>query len=120
MNYKKEFGNAGEEAVTQYLISLGYMILERQFTTNQKIGEIDIIAKKDTVLAFIEVKTRKVDHQVKVFEMISKKKQQCIIAMAQYFCQKNKLYLSDFIIRFDIAIVIDEKITYFENAFTKE
>ncbi|MDO8664900.1 MAG: YraN family protein, partial [Candidatus Liptonbacteria bacterium] len=51
----KDLGNVGEEVAEQYLIRGGYAILDRNYRT--KIGEIDIIVKKDEIIAFVEVKT---------------------------------------------------------------
>jgi putative endonuclease len=114
----KIFGDEGEEYVANYLKCNGYSILERQFTINQKIGEIDIIAKKNNIIIFIEVKTRKTNHQVIISQLVSRKKQNAIIKMAFYFLQKNKILISDFIIRFDIAYLVENKLQYYENAFT--
>jgi putative endonuclease len=51
-----ELGKKGEELATQFLISIGYTILAR----NYRIGraEIDVIAMKGDILFFIEIKTR--------------------------------------------------------------
>lgn len=56
MRYKKKLGNIGEEFTVKLLEDCGYTIMERNFWT--KVGEIDIIARKDETLHFIEVKTR--------------------------------------------------------------
>ena len=49
-------GKAGEEMVAEYLKASGYKILARGY--RNKCGEIDIIAERDMVIHFIEVKTR--------------------------------------------------------------
>jgi putative endonuclease len=49
-------GNRGEDIACEYLLSKGFVIIERNFRL--KGGEIDIIATKDSTLIFIEVKTR--------------------------------------------------------------
>lgn len=118
MNYKKKFGNDGEEEAVSYLLKLGYLIKERQFTVNQKIGELDIIATKDNIVAFIEVKRRKTDHGISISEIVSVKKQNSIIKMALLYCQKNNMLLHDYVIRFDIIYVLGEKIEHYENAFS--
>ena len=48
-------GNAGEEKATEFLKNQGYSIIERNFRT--KGGEVDIIALKDDVVVFVEVKS---------------------------------------------------------------
>ena len=56
MDKKRQLGDQGEEIGVSYLQSKGYVILERNYRTNK--GEIDIIAYKEDVVFFIEVKTR--------------------------------------------------------------
>lgn len=118
MNYKKRFGQEGETAVVQYLAEKKYEILAKNFSINHKIGEIDIIAKKDKLIIFVEVKTRARDDAVLVSEMVSPIKQKKIILMAKFFLQKEKIDIEKYVLRFDIAVVIRNKINYFDNAFT--
>ncbi len=51
----REKGNIGENIACDYLINKGYLIIERNFL--RKWGEIDIIAIKDNILNFFEVKS---------------------------------------------------------------
>lgn len=51
-----DLGKLGEELAVDFLQKAGYEILETNWTFQK--AEIDIIAKKDTVLAVVEVKTR--------------------------------------------------------------
>ena len=55
-NYKTELGQRGEEAAACFLERQGYEVVERNYRCSY--GEIDIIARKDGVVAFVEVKTR--------------------------------------------------------------
>ncbi len=52
---KQKIGELGEEAAVAFLVKQGFYILDRNYT--KKWGEIDIVAKKGTVLYFIEVKS---------------------------------------------------------------
>jgi putative endonuclease len=52
----KEFGNFGESVACGYLVRKGYKIAARNYYV--RYGELDIVAEKDGVIAFIEVKTR--------------------------------------------------------------
>ena len=54
---KKTLGRIGEDMAEEMLKADGYEILRRNYYTRH--GEIDIIASKDNVLYFAEVKTRK-------------------------------------------------------------
>ena len=49
-------GDLGEELASSYLNKLGFTIVERNY--RYKRAEIDIIAIKDKLLVFFEVKTR--------------------------------------------------------------
>ena len=49
---RRKFGNWGEDAAVNYLERQGYEILDRNF--NCRWGEIDIIARRQGILAFVE------------------------------------------------------------------
>jgi len=51
----KEVGNKGEDLACQYLEQLGYEIIKRNHS--DRVGEIDIVAYKDYVIHFVEVKS---------------------------------------------------------------
>jgi putative endonuclease len=53
---KKEFGGAGEELAGRYLEEHGFRIIEKNYRYGK--GEIDIVAREDDYLVFVEVKTR--------------------------------------------------------------
>ena len=52
---KKKTGNLGEDLACRFLVKHGFNIIHRNYL--KKCGEIDIIAKKDTEIHFIEVKS---------------------------------------------------------------
>lgn len=86
---RKEKGKRGEEIAINYLIEKGYKIVEKNF--NCPLGEIDIIAKRDKFICFIEVKYR----ENKVFgnplEAVDNKKLHRIKKVLEYYCLKNKI-----------------------------
>lgn len=52
----KKTGNLGEDLASNYLVSKGFKILERNH--RNKLGEIDIVVKdKQGLIVFVEVKT---------------------------------------------------------------
>ena len=52
-----ETGRIAEQAAATYLVEKGYEILDRNFTY-KKIGEIDIVARCNACLVFVEVRSR--------------------------------------------------------------
>ena len=52
---KKITGNVGEGIAAEFLKSKGYEIVDRNFSI--RYGELDIVARKDGELCFVEVKT---------------------------------------------------------------
>ncbi len=60
---KQKIGKLGEELAKKYLINHGYTIKEENYT--KKYGEIDLIAQKDNITHFVEVKSI-VSHETKV------------------------------------------------------
>lgn len=54
MHKRQEFGALAEQATSVFLEKQGYEILDRNY--RKPWGEIDIIARKDGVIVFIEVK----------------------------------------------------------------
>lgn len=116
------FGSFGERHVARYLTSRGYSILERNYRSPW--GEIDIIAQKGLLIAFVEVKTRlreTVQHGLLVLPI----KQQRIIRTALFYCFDNGVENKNY--RFDMAFVQfpdgrndEPAIEYIENAFSSE
>ncbi len=53
----RERGNAAEDFAAKYLKKCGYKIIGRNFSC--RYGEIDIIARKNEYIVFVEVKLRK-------------------------------------------------------------
>ncbi len=57
MNARQHFGRAAEEAAARYLIRHGWRLLGRNVRIGR--GELDIVARRGPVLAFVEVKARR-------------------------------------------------------------
>lgn len=52
---KRKIGDIGESIATKFLVKRGFEILERNYW--KKVGEIDVVCKKDGKFYFVEVKT---------------------------------------------------------------
>lgn len=110
-------GKEGERIARQYLSDHGYLILE----SNWRFGhlEADIIAYKDNLVVFVEVKTRSTDWYGAPEEFVDLKKRQAYIRLANaYIVQKNRPEE----VRFDIIAVVtghdDPKINHIVGAYT--
>ena len=86
---RRKLGDFGEKAAAKALKKDGYRILERNYAPED--AEIDIIAEKDGVTAFVEVKTRhKSDADASRIEprpasAVTPKKQRAIIGAAKVY-----------------------------------
>lgn len=72
--HNQEIGKKGEDIATEYLVNKGYKIMARNWRF--KHYEVDIIATKNSLLHFIEVKTRNTLQYGFPEESISKDKMQ--------------------------------------------
>ena len=115
----KERGNRGEEKAASYLISKGFSIIERNWRT--KGGEIDIIAYKNDILVFVEVKTLPNGTMDMIQRELNYQKRQRIIKTSKRFLLNHRQYSNSYV-RYDV-IVIDmpgfEEVYHIENAFTE-
>lgn len=110
---KRKIGNDYERLAGEYLKAQGYEILEYNFYT--RAGEIDMIAKHDGYLVFIEVKYRKNASSGHPFEAIFIQKQKSISKCALYYMKKKGL--TDVPVRFDVVGILGEQIQLLQNAF---
>lgn len=119
---KKQTGDAGEEYCAKHLKKSGFKILDRNY--RKPFGEIDIIAVKDNVLCFVEVKTRHYKSMTQPYEAVDFRKRHRIIKAAQAYITEKDYQM---FCRFDVCEVITDKDTlkllrlnYIENAFEIE
>lgn len=113
-------GKEGENLVAAHILKQGYVILMRNYRIFS--GEIDIIAQKESVIAFIEVKMRTSSYCA-IADLVPYHKQQKIIRTACNFIARNS-GAEDLIYRFDVALVeqsgTESLLTYIPDAFRKE
>ena len=112
-------GNEGENRATAFLETKGFSIIERNWRTNR--GEIDIIAVKNDILVFVEVKTLPNGTLDMIQRELNNQKRQRIIKTSKRFLLKHREYNNSYV-RFDV-IVIDmpglEPVYHIENAFSE-
>jgi putative endonuclease len=108
-------GKTGEALVASMLESQGFKILERNY--RKFYGEIDLIAVKNDLVVFVEVRSRTHDFDDALQILPSKQKK--IMLVAHTFVAKNQFHQKNY--RFDVAFVIgagiDRQVTYIPQAF---
>ncbi len=110
-----ELGKKGEKIAINYLIEKGYIILEKNYRYLK--AEVDIIAKKNNVLAAVEVKTRSTDHFGNPQDFVNPKKIKLLLSAIDYYVNDKDL---DVEVRFDIIAIIHQKtvkINHLKDAF---
>ncbi len=116
----KSLGRWGEDQAARYLEQQGFHIRERNFRFAR--GEIDIIAEKDGVLVFVEVKTAAQSHLGDPVTWVDERKQRQLATVAARYLQLNDIHDMD--CRFDVIGVIRRgehpHIQHIENAFWLE
>lgn len=83
----KDIGKLAEDHAVKRLEKTGYKIIERNFAS--RFGEIDIIAKKNEYLVFIEVKYRSSDAYGGGVAAVDKRKQGKIRKTAEIYLRKT-------------------------------
>ena len=110
---RRAFGNAGEDAACAYLMRRGWTILDRNVRRGR--GEIDIIARRKDIVAFVEVKRRSGLNYGRPAEAVNREKQTRIAHAAALYMQENDL--SDSKLRFDVIEILPGEIQHIEGAF---
>jgi putative endonuclease len=115
MYHNQKIGKLGEEIAVRFLKSKGFKILDQNIYF--RVGEIDILAEKDNVLRFIEVKTRtnlkfgfpeegvtdiKKEHleaAIDCYVAENNVKQECVLEIISVFLdlKKKKAYIKYFV-----------------------
>lgn len=108
----KRLGLGGERKACRYLKRSGYKIVEKNY--KHPFGEVDIIARKGEILAFIEVKTRLSDIYGIPSEAVDFHKKRRYIQAAKYYFLNREI---DCTVRFDIIEIFRGQINHIENAF---
>ena len=93
-------GHASERLAALRLLLTGYRILARRYRT--KVGEIDLIARRGDVVAFVEVKRR--NSLAAGLEAVTPQAQARIRRAAELYIRRNPA-LAERVLRFDVMVV---------------
>lgn len=116
----RKTGKEMEDLAADYLSSRGVRILERNFRSRE--AEIDIIAREDRTLLFVEVKARKTGEKSgSGAEAVGAAKQKRICRCADYYMHEKGVDPFSTSIRFDVIEITmksDCSIRWIRNAFS--
>jgi putative endonuclease len=107
-----DHGQAGEEAVANYLQANGFEILDQNW--KNRWGEIDIVAKKDGVVHFVEVKYRQSSAQGSGFDYITPAKLRQMGFAASMWTQHNR-WNGDYVLSAAQVSGADYEVEFIEN-----
>ena len=108
MRYRKNVGEIGEQLAADMLTNCGYRIIARNYAVRD--GEIDIIAIKDGVMHFVEVKTRSTDEFGYPADSVTENKQRRIKKAASAYLASRRGYWTE--LSFDVYEV---QVNHIEN-----
>ena len=115
MENKRKIGKDYEQKAAEYLEQKGFLILAKNFCS--RYGEIDLIAKDDGYVVFIEVKYRRDGSCGDPLEAVNAVKQKRICRTASYFCIRHG-YPDTTPCRFDVVALTGEgEFVHIQNAF---
>ncbi|MHB8839977.1 MAG: YraN family protein, partial [Gemmatimonadaceae bacterium] len=112
------FGELGERIAARWLERHGYTVLARRWRSGHR--DIDVIAERDGVVAFVEVKTRAAMEFGDPVEAVHAQKQRSLVRSAREWMARHEGAHSEF--RFDvIGILLRDRsawVRHIESAFT--
>ena len=112
-------GMRGEDAAARFLRRKGYAVTGKNVKTF--VGEIDIVAKRDSLIIFVEVKTRKTVSLGPPYISVTKKKKQKLIQCALCYMKMKDMQDAPWSIDV-VSVELDgpggrvKKIEHFEDA----
>ncbi len=89
MSRNQTIGRWGEQAAADFLCERGYEIVERNVRTPH--GEIDLVARKDGITIFVEVKARTGKSFGPPEVAVTPRKQAHMLASADFYAQQNEV-----------------------------
>jgi putative endonuclease len=111
-------GRRGEEVAAAFLEAEGWTILERNYRS--RLGEVDIIAGREGLVAFVEVKNWDKLGSGELERAIGADKRRRIIETAKIFLSRHRKY-NDWSVRFDVVLVRGGAVAErYPSAFTGE
>ena len=113
-----DLGTSGEEIACRFLRNKGYTILQRNYRARS--GEIDIVARIDSTIIFVEVKTRASGGFAQPWEAVGHRKRRKLVTVAKLYVEEHSIRDMDF--RFDVISILwssagQPEIEWIQSAF---
>jgi putative endonuclease len=109
----QKLGARGEELAALWYRDQGYTVVERNWRCRS--GEIDLVASREAVIVFCEVKTRSSRRYGHPAEAVTVSKQRRIRRLAMTWLAGRERWYDE--IRFDVAEVVGSEVRVLEAAF---
>ena len=114
-------GLKGEDAAFFFLRRKGYTVVARRWSSGDSPGDVDLIAWQDSLLCFIEVKTRTARDMTPAETAVDWHKRQTLRRLARRYVRQLPQEIAPEV-RFDVISVYlvpeqREQIEHFESAF---
>ena len=103
MSYRQRKGLSGERAAAEFLQELGFEILERRYRFGHK--EIDLVARKDELVVFVEVKSRSNEHFGPAELSVPERKQKNLVEAAGGYLLEKGIAGPGCNYRFDVILL---------------
>jgi putative endonuclease len=112
-----QFGQQGERVAERWLLAKGWRVLQRRYRSGHR--DIDLIAQRDSLVAFVEVKARSGDDFGDPVEAVNWKKRNELVRSATTWIERHGR--AGDVYRFDVIGVLvsgrQVRIRHVENAF---
>jgi len=99
---RSALGALGERHAARLLRSKGYRLLEANYRT--PLGELDLIARDDDTLVFVEIRTRTSEDTLTPLSSVDERKQQHVVRTARAYLRARRL--PECPCRFDVVEVV--------------
>jgi len=114
---RQEFGEVGEKVAERWLRQRGWRVLQRRFRNGHR--DIDLVAERDGLVAFVEVKARRRNDFGDPVEAVDWRKQRELVRSATVWIDRHGRPNESY--RFDvIGVLVDGnsvRVKHIENAF---
>jgi putative endonuclease len=110
----RQIGAVYEEKAARWLTGQGAQIVAKNFRC--RFGEIDLVARHQDYLVFVEVKYRRTIAAGYPIEAVTPAKQKNICKVADFYRVRYGV-AADQPVRYDVVAIMGEEITWYQNAF---